>query len=136
MADIKAIITDAANRYGVDPETAIRMARIENGYSGDFDWRIINNPEGFLDIVRRDKHVFRFNTDGNLWTAHLGWVSDRFADRGARVWHDGGIWEFGAIDPNYNALTADAPAPYVLIGLRSSRGTNTINLRAIQLRNN
>ncbi|MGP4725193.1 phage tail fiber domain-containing protein [Agrobacterium deltaense] len=107
-----------------------------NGYSGDFDWRVINNPEGFLDIVRRDKHVFRFNTDGNLWTAHLGWVSDRFADRGARVWHDGGIWEFGAIDPNYNALTADAPAPYVLIGLRSSRGTNTINLRAIQLRNN
>lgn len=107
-----------------------------NGYSGDFDWRIINNPEGFLDIVRRDKHVFRFNMDGNLWTAYLGWVSDRFADRGARVWHDGGIWEFGAIDPNYNALTADAPAPYVLIGLRSSRGTNTINLRAIQLRNN
>lgn len=31
MADIKAIITDAANRYGVDPETAIRMARIESG---------------------------------------------------------------------------------------------------------
>lgn len=30
MADIKAIITDAANRYGVDPDTAIRVARIES----------------------------------------------------------------------------------------------------------
>lgn len=107
-----------------------------NGYAGDYDWRIINNPSGEFDLIRRGTHMFRFNTDGNFWTARHGWLSDRFADRGARVWHDGGIWEFGAIDPNYNALTADAPAPYVLIGLRSSRGTNTINLRAIQLRNN
>ena len=30
MADVKAIITDAANRYGVDPDTAIRIARIES----------------------------------------------------------------------------------------------------------
>lgn len=73
---------------------------------------------------------------GRLWTSHLGFLDERFADRGARVWPDSGIWEFGSIDPNYNNLTADAPSPYVLVGLRSSRGTNVINLRAVQLRNN
>ncbi|MCZ7927318.1 hypothetical protein [Agrobacterium pusense] len=73
---------------------------------------------------------------GRLWTSQLGFLDERFADRGARVQREGGVWEFGSIDPNYTALTTDAPAPYVLVGLRSSRGTNVINMRAELLRNN
>lgn len=108
-----------------------------NGYGGDFNWRIIAQPNNAeLDFLRNGAHLFRVNSDGNLWTAYLGWLSDRFADRGARVQREGGIWEFGSIDPNYNARTSDAPAPYVLVGLRSSNGTNVINLRAELLRNN
>lgn len=108
-----------------------------NGYGGDFNWRIIAQPNNAeLDFLRNGVHLFRVNSDGNLWTAYLGWLSDRFADRGARVQREGGVWEFGSIDPNYNARTTDAPAPYVLVGLRSSNGTNVINLRAELLRNN
>lgn len=108
-----------------------------NSYGGDFNWRIIAQPNNAeFDILRNGVHLFRVNSDGNLWSAYLGWLSDRFADRGARVQREGGIWEFGSIDPNYNARTADAPAPYVLVGLRSSNGTNVINLRAELLRNN
>lgn len=110
---------------------------LPNGVTGDYNWRVQAQPNNNeFDIFHNGSHRFRIRNDGHVWAAAYGWLSDRFADRGARVWHDGGIWEFGTIDPNYNALTADAPAPYVLIGLRSSRGTNTINLRAIQLRNN
>lgn len=108
-----------------------------NGYGGDFNWRMIAQPNNAeFDFLRNGVHLFRLNSDGNLWTAYLGWLSDRFADRGARVQREGGIWEFGSIDPNYNARTTDAPAPYVLVGLRSSNGTNVINLRAELLRNN
>ncbi|CUW99293.1 hypothetical protein [Agrobacterium genomosp. 2] len=108
-----------------------------NGYGGDFNWRMIAQPNNAeFDFLRNGVHLFRVNSDGNLWTAYLGWLSDRFADRGARVQREGGIWEFGSIDPNYNARTTDAPAPYVLVGLRSSNGTNVINLRAELLRNN
>lgn len=108
-----------------------------NGYGGDFNWRIIAQPNNAeFDFLRNGVHLFRVNSDGNLWTAYLGWLSDRFADRGARVQREGGVWEFGSIDPNYNARTTDAPAPYVLVGLRSSNGTNVINLRAELLRNN
>lgn len=108
-----------------------------NGYGGDFNWRIIAQPNNAeLDFLRNGVHLFRVNSDGNLWTAYLGWLSDRFADRGARVQREGGVWEFGSIDPNYNARTTDAPAPYVLVGLRSSNGTNVINMRAELLRNN
>ncbi len=108
-----------------------------NGYGGDFNWRMIAQPNNAeFDFLRNGVHLFRLNSDGNLWTAYLGWLSDRFADRGARVQREGGIWEFGSIDPNYNARTTDAPAPYVLVGLRSSNGTNVINMRAELLRNN
>lgn len=31
MADVRSIITDAATRYGVDPETALRIGQIESG---------------------------------------------------------------------------------------------------------
>lgn len=73
---------------------------------------------------------------GRLWTAQLGFLDEKFADRYARVVHDGGLWEFGSIDPQYNNRTSDAPFPYVLVGLRGSQGTNVINLRAVLLRNN
>ncbi len=107
-----------------------------NGYSGDYLWRQVAQSDSNMDWAYNGQHRVRFNNGGQIWTSTYGWLNDRFADRAARVWHDGGIWEFGAIDPNYNDLTADAPNPYVLIGLRSSRGTNTVQLRAVQLRNN
>ncbi len=72
---------------------------------------------------------------GRLWTASSGYVDDAFAAKGAQCPHNSGVWEFGSIDPNYNDRLADAPFPYVLVGLRSSRGTNVIQLRAVTLRN-
>ena len=108
-----------------------------NGYGGDFNWRIIAQPNNNeFDVFHNGTHRFRIRNDGHVWTSAYGWLSERFADRGARVQREGGIWEFGSIDPNYNARTTDAPAPYVLVGLRSSNGTNVINLRAELLRNN
>jgi hypothetical protein len=108
-----------------------------NGYGGDFNWRIIAQPNNVeFDVFHNGTHRFRIRNDGHVWTSAYGWLSERFADRGARVQREGGIWEFGSIDPNYNARTTDAPAPYVLVGLRSSNGTNVINLRAELLRNN
>lgn len=79
---------------------------------------------------------FAISDTGRVWGAAHGFLDVAFATKNARCWREGGIWEFGSIDPNYNSLTADAPSPYVLVGLRSSNGTNVINLRAEQLRNN
>ncbi|MDA5241127.1 hypothetical protein EXN32_21875 [Agrobacterium tumefaciens] len=72
---------------------------------------------------------------GRLWTGVHGYLDEAFAGRGAQCPHNSGVWEFGSVDPNYNDRLADAPFPYVLVGLRSSRGTNVINLRAVTLRN-
>ncbi|NTE83745.1 hypothetical protein G6M12_19480 [Agrobacterium tumefaciens] len=72
---------------------------------------------------------------GRLWTGVHGYIDDAFAAKGAQCPHNSGVWEFGSVDPNYNDRLADAPFPYVLVGLRSSRGTNVINLRAVTLRN-
>ena len=72
---------------------------------------------------------------GRLWTGVHGYLDDAFAAKGAQCPHNSGVWEFGSVDPNYNDRLADAPFPYVLVGLRSSRGTNVINLRAVTLRN-
>ncbi len=135
-----AIVPGGANWSIVDLRAeAGQAAAIDfspNGYSGDFLWRQVAQSDSNMDWAYNGQHRVRFNNGGQIWTSTYGWLNDRFADRGARVWHDGGIWEFGAIDPNYNDLTADAPNPYVVIGLRSSRGTNTVQLRAVQLRNN
>ncbi|MBM7323969.1 hypothetical protein JS562_12695 [Agrobacterium sp. S2] len=108
-----------------------------NGYGGDYNWRINAHTDNISwDIIHNGVHRFRIRNDGAIWNSYSGWLHDRFADRGARVQREGGIWEFGSIDPNYNARTTDAPAPYVLVGLRSSNGTNVINMRAELLRNN
>lgn len=108
-----------------------------NGYGGDYNWRINAHTDNTSwDIIHNGVHRFRVRNDGAIWNTYSGWLHDKFADRGARVQREGGIWEFGSIDPNYNARTTDAPAPYVLVGLRSSNGTNVINLRAELLRNN
>lgn len=108
-----------------------------NGYGGDFNWRIVaqsNNVE--FDVFHNGTHRFRIRNDGHVWTSAYGWLSDRFAARGGRPFHDGGLWEFGSIDPQYDDRTSDAPSPFVLVGLRASRGSNIVYLRAVQLRNN
>ncbi|MDP9772615.1 hypothetical protein ATN81_28115 [Agrobacterium pusense] len=108
-----------------------------NGYGGEYNWRVNAHTDNVsFDVIHNGTHRFRIRNDGEMWTSAYGWLSVRFADRGARVQREGGVWEFGSIDPNYNARTTDAPAPYVLVGLRSSNGTNVINLRAELLRNN
>lgn len=107
-----------------------------SGWGGDYLWRIAAHSDHNFDLIYNGSHKLRLTTAGHIWTSGYGMLTDRFADRGARVWHDGGIWEFGVIDPNYQHLTTDAPNPFVLIGLRSSPGTNLIQLRAVQLRNN
>lgn len=134
-------IYPAANAAVLELRAAANSACIvdfsPNGYSGDYNWRIQAQPNNNeFDVFHNGAHRFRIRNDGHVWTSAYGWLSERFADRGARVQREGGIWEFGSIDPNYNARTTDAPAPYVLVGLRSSNGTNVINLRAELLRNN
>lgn len=104
--------------------------------AGSYIWRQASQTDLNFDLIYNNELRVRYRNDGAIWTSAYGWLSDRFADRGARVQREGGIWEFGSIDPNYNARTTDAPAPYVLVGLRSSSGTNIINLRAELLRNN
>ncbi|WP_313078356.1 hypothetical protein [Agrobacterium pusense] len=100
-------------------------------------WRIAALGTGPLDFIRGGGAGLAYRFDGSrIWAAGYGWLDEKFADRNARVNHDSAVWEFGSIDPNFNARVADAPAPYVLIGLRSSTGTNVINLRAVLLRNN
>ncbi|MBZ5882532.1 lytic transglycosylase domain-containing protein, partial [Escherichia coli] len=32
MADVRSIITDAAARYGIDPDYALKSAQIESGF--------------------------------------------------------------------------------------------------------
>ncbi|CVI61000.1 hypothetical protein CFBP4996_15385 [Agrobacterium leguminum] len=108
-----------------------------NGYGGDFVWRINAHPDtASFDIIHTGTHRFRLRNDGAIWNSYSGWLHDKFADRGAQIQHNSGVWEFGSIDPNYNDRTTDAPNPWVLVGLRSARGTNVINMRAIWLRNN
>lgn len=108
-----------------------------NGYGGDFVWRINAHPDtASFDIIHTGTHRFRLRNDGAIWNSYSGWLHDRFADRGAQIQHNSGVWEFGSIDPNYNDRTTDAPNPWVLVGLRGARGTNVINMRAVWLRNN
>ncbi|MBB2905837.1 hypothetical protein FHR76_002219 [Rhizobium sp. RAS22] len=108
-----------------------------NAYGGDYNWRVVAHPDNVsFDILHNGVHRFRFRNDGFLWTSAFGWINERFSDRGAQVQHNSGIWEFGSVDPNYNERTTDAPNPWVLVGLRSARGTNVINMRAVWLRNN
>ncbi|WP_142627618.1 hypothetical protein [Rhizobium sp. P007] len=108
-----------------------------NGYGGDFVWRINAHPDtASFDIIHTGTHRFRLRNDGAIWNSYSGWLHDKFADRGAQIQHNSGVWEFGSIDPNYNDRTTDAPNPWVLVGLRGSRGTNVINMRAVWLRNN
>lgn len=108
-----------------------------NGYGGDFVWRINAHPDtASFDIIHTGTHRFRLRNDGAIWNSYSGWLHDKFADRGAQIQHNSGVWEFGSIDPNYNDRTTDAPNPWVLVGLRGTRGTNVINMRAIWLRNN
>lgn len=109
------------------------------GVTSGYQWSIrgARSDDTWLRVYYNNGNQrFAVSDVGRVWTSQLGFLDERFADRGARVQREGGIWEFGSIDPNYNALTSDAPAPYVLVGLRSSRGTNVINLRAELLRNN
>ncbi|QCM09979.1 hypothetical protein CFBP6625_06185 [Agrobacterium tumefaciens] len=108
-----------------------------NGYGGDFVWRINAHPDtASFDIIHTGTHRFRLRNDGAIWNSYSGWLHDKFADRGAQIQHNSGVWEFGSIDPNYNDRTTDAPNPWVLVGLRGARGTNVINMRAVWLRNN
>ncbi len=72
---------------------------------------------------------------GRLWTGYHGYMDEAFAGRAAQCVHNSGVWEFGSIDPNYNDRYADAPYPYVLVGLSANRGTAVIKLRGITLRN-
>lgn len=110
---------------------------LPNGVTGDYNWRVQAQPNNTeFDVFHNGSHRFRIRNDGHVWAAAYGWFSDRFAARGGRPYHDGGLWEFGSIDPQYADRSADAPSPYVLVGLRASRGSNIVYLRAIQLRNN
>ena len=110
---------------------------LPNGVTGDYNWRVQAQPNNTeFDIFHNGTHRFRIRNDGHVWASAYGWLSDRFASRGGRPYHDGGLWEFGSIDPQYADRSADAPSPYVLVGLRASRGSNIVYLRAIQLRNN
>ncbi|MDH0613326.1 MULTISPECIES: phage tail fiber protein [Agrobacterium] len=108
-----------------------------NGYTGDYNWRVQAQPNNNeFDVFHNGTHRFRIRNDGHIWASAYGWLSDRFSAKGGRPYHDGGLWEFGSIDPQYADRSADAPSPYVLVGLRASRGSNIVYLRAIQLRNN
>lgn len=108
-----------------------------NGYGGDFNWRIAAQPDNlYLDFFHNGVHRFRMRHDGFFWTSALGWINERFADRGAQVVHNSGLWEFGSVDPNYNDRSVDAPSPWVMCGLRAQRGTWQVWGRAVWLRNN
>lgn len=107
------------------------------GYGGDFNWRVVAQPDNVsFDILHNGTHRFRFRNDGFFWTSALGWINERFADRGAQVVHNSGIVEFGSVDPNYADRSADCPSPWVLCGLRAARGTWQVWTRAVWLRNN
>lgn len=108
-----------------------------NAYGGDFNWRVVAQPDNlYLDFFHNGTHRFRMRNDGFFWTSALGWINERFADRGAQVQHNSGLWEFGSVDPNYDNRSVDAPNPWVMVGMRSQRGTWQVWGRAVWLRNN
>ncbi|WCJ63817.1 hypothetical protein [Agrobacterium tumefaciens] len=105
-----------------------------NGVAGDYYWRVVSQNDGHFDFIRDGALAIRFNSN-NVWTAASGWLTDGFARKGAECVHNSGVWQFGSIDPQYNDRLADAPYPWVLVGLSGRRGTNIIDLRAVTLRN-
>lgn len=82
--------------------------------------------------------IFRLQNDGNLWLPVTGLLNEAFAAKanvGAECPHHTGIWEFGRVDIGHNETIADAPSPWVVIGLRAQINTYWTYLRAVKLRN-
>lgn len=46
-----------------------------------------------------------------------------------------GLVEFGSVDPGHTGGTCDAPAPYVLTGLRAEGGSDRVYARGVMLKN-
>lgn len=89
-------------------------------------------------------------TDGNVYGGMWGgWLSNWLnsninnlqnningkANAGARVQWDSGLYEFGAVDDGQPSGTVVAPAPYVMVGLRTTSGDDRIWMQAVVLRN-
>ncbi|TCT29748.1 hypothetical protein [Martelella mediterranea] len=59
---------------------------------------------------------FMIAPSGDTWTNSYGWLHDRFAQAGARVQHDSGVYEIGTVKTTGNNV--DCPAGMFVTGLR------------------
>jgi hypothetical protein len=110
----------------------IEMRDTDNGT------RYIHNNEGNIGFLDSSMAwSFRVRDDGAVWTKGYGWLSDRFADRGAVCQWGTAIAEFGGYDSGISQSVGQCPAPYVMVGLRRDyAGSNGISyIRAVQIRN-
>lgn len=130
-------VTPAGNAF-IELRSGAGEAYIDftnNGETRDYHWRVISRNDGNFQFSGFNGAGFTFQTDGNIWTSGLGWLTDKFAEKNAQVQHNSAVWEFGQIVAADGwAQTADCPAPWVLVGLRSNGAR--IYLRAVWLRNN
>ncbi len=79
MTDIKAIITNAANRYGEDPDTAIRMAQLESGLDPN-----AKNPKSTASGLFQ----FLSGTWGDYGNGRSPFDAEASADAGVRLMRD------------------------------------------------
>ncbi|WVH05421.1 tail fiber protein [Agrobacterium phage Alfirin] len=93
------------------------------GDSGDNTFRLLRS-DGASGLA--------VNQAGQVYALGYGWMHDRFASKGSDCNHGGGIFEIGLVATGGNG-TVDCPNPYVMAGLRTIAGNNSIYVRVTHL---